>query len=319
MRLPFAPQRAVKRGIVLARFFGHGVAQVRFDRALIFAHAIDARVHVKVLEQFAKIEIAAAGPCDGRAAERIYPDFAGMAGQEQRIIGIGGREAQHRLVRRANAVDRFANILQMDLPTAQKTVEIEHHGGDALVPRRRVQRADEIAGLIFANWRAARKQRLERVDRGAFFHHHAVEREHERAFAHLCRAGPRGQHRVEREEEQVEHPLHADDHRALEPGGLRDLDEGHQVHALVFGFVHERLDPALVVAHAAQTGEMVNRCPNHTRHGRHRLEHDGTVAVTLGKESIGTPAQRLGETEGNPVRHSAGVVVNAQIDEGCCH
>ena len=124
---------------------------------------------------------------------------------------------------------------------------------------------------------------------------------------------------IEREEEQVEHPLHADDHRAFEPGGLRDLDEGHEVHALVFGFVHERLDPALVVAHAAQTGEMVDRSAHHARHGRHRLEHDGAVAVTLGKEGIGTPAQRFGEAEGNPIRHSAGVVVDTEIDEGCSH
>ena len=44
---------------------------------------------------------------------------------------------------------------------------------------------------------------------------------------------------------------------------------------------------------------------------------DGAVAVTLGKEGIGTPAQRLGEAEGNPIRHAAGVVVDTEIDEGC--
>ena len=229
MRLPFAPQRAVKRGVILARLVRHGVAQIGFDRALIGADAIDAGVDVEIFEQLPVIEIAAARPGNGRAAQRVDPDLAGMAGEQQGIVGIGGGEAQHRLVRRAHPVDRLADILQMDLSTAEEAVEIEHDRGDPLVAGRRVQRAHEVAGLIFTDRRGTRKQRLERIDRGAFLDHHPVERENQRAFAHLRGAGPRGQHGVEREEEQQ----HEDEHQPVLDPHQQAPHPACEFHAIV--------------------------------------------------------------------------------------
>src|SRR3546814_5297208 len=46
-----------------------------------------------------------------------------------------------------------------------------------------------------------------------------------------------------------------------------------QMHALILGFVHERLDPAPVVAHAAEASEMVDRRADHSRDGCYRLQH----------------------------------------------
>src|SRR3546814_9133686 len=67
------------------------------------------------------------------------------------------------------------------------------------------------------------------------------------------------------------------------------------MHALILGLVHERLDPALVVAHAAEAGEMVDRGADHPRHRGDRFQNDSTVAVTLGEKGVGAPPQNLGE------------------------
>ena len=111
---------------------------------------------------------------------------------------------------------------------------------------------------------------------------------------------------VEREEGEIEHPLHAEDHEPLEQGRLGDLDEGHQVHALVLRLVHQGADPALVVAHPAQALEVVDRRADHPRHGGDGFEHDRAMAVALGEEGVGAEAQRLGEAVSDAVRTPLG-------------
>jgi hypothetical protein len=96
--------------------------------------------------------------------------------------------------------------------------------------------------------------------------------------------GRLGAQEIESKEEDIEHPLHADDHGPLEPGRLGNLDEGHEVHALIFGLVHERLDPALVVTHAAQAGEVVDRRTDHSGDRSDGLEHDSPVTIALGEK-----------------------------------
>ena len=56
-------------------------------------------------------------------------------------------------------------------------------------------------------------------------------------------AGARRQ-QVGEEEAVEEDALRAQDHHLHEPPGLRQLEEGEQVHALVEGLLEERLDPA---------------------------------------------------------------------------
>ena len=74
------------------------------------------------------------------------------------------------------------------------------------------------------------------------------------------------------------------------------------MHALVLGLVHQRLDPAVVVAHPAQALQVVERGADHAGHGRDRLQHHGAVAVALGEEGVGEEAQQLDEAEGDAVR-----------------
>jgi hypothetical protein len=125
--------------------------------------------------------------------------------------------------------------------------------------------------------------------------------------------GP-GARQIEREESQVEDPLDGEDHEALERGRLRHLDEGHEVHPLILRLVHQGADPALVVAHAAQAFEVRDRGADHSGHRRHRLEHDGAVAVALGEEGVGAEAKRLGEAIGDAIGGAARLVMDAEID-----
>lgn len=57
---------------------------------------------------------------------------------------------------------------------------------------------------------------------------------------------------VEQEVGEVEYPLSGYDDEMLETGWLCHLDEDHQVHPFVFGFLEEGPDPAMIVGHVAQ-------------------------------------------------------------------
>ena len=134
---------------------------------------------------------------------------------------------------------------------------------------------------------------------------------------HAMRRARRGE--IKQEEEIIEHALRDQHHRAFEQVGLCDLDKGHQVHALVFRLVHQCLDPAAVVAHAAQTFQMVQRRPDHAGHGRHGFQDHCAVSVTLGEEGIGEQAQRLDEAERNAVAYALCLVMHVEVDEGFGH
>ena len=103
----------------------------------------------------------------------------------------------------------------------------------------------------------------------------------------------RGARRDEVEQKKkVKNTALRDEHHARSNQvGLRDLDEGHQVHALVLGLVHQRPDPALVVAHAAQAVQVDQRRADHAGHRGDGLQHDRAVAVALGEEGVGEEAQ----------------------------
>ena len=103
---------------------------------------------------------------------------------------------------------------------------------------------------------------------------------------------------VQQEEADVEDGLGQLNHQSFEPGGLGDLDEGHQVHPLVLRLLHQGADPALVILHFPQATQV----PDHAGHGRDRLQHDGAVAVAFGEEGVGAEPQQSGEAEREPVR-----------------
>ena len=100
---------------------------------------------------------------------------------------------------------------------------------------------------------------------------------------------------VKSQKPDVEYPLYGKDDEAFEGRWLCHLDEGHKVHALILGFLHQDPDPPIVVAHAAQTAQMRHRGADLAGDRRNDFENDGAVTVALGDEGIGNGAQGLGE------------------------
>ena len=86
------------------------------------------------------------------------------------------------------------------------------------------------------------------------------------------------------------------------------------MHPLILRLVHQRLDPAAIVTHAAQAFEVIKRRADHSRHRGNRLQHDRTMPVALREKRVGDPAQALGKAEGNPVGQPARGVVNGEVD-----
>ena len=132
-----------------------------------------------------------------------------MGGQHHAAIGIADGISEDRLVRRAHAVHRLPDGLEMHLPAAQETCEVEHDRIDPRVRRRRLQRMDDVARGIFADRRLPADQQRERIDGGAFFHDHAIEIDQQRAFAHLrgagaCRQRPEQQGEEQQQEQQAQ-------------------------------------------------------------------------------------------------------------------
>lgn len=89
---------------------------------------------------------------------------------------------------------------------------------------------------------------------------------------------------IEQEEADIKNPLRKHHHQALEKSRLSDLDECHQVHALVLCFLHQGTNPAVVIDHTAQAIEMLNRSTDHARNSRNGFEHDGAMAIAFGKK-----------------------------------
>ena len=96
------------------------------------------------------------------------------------------------------------------------------------------------------------------------------------------------------------------DKKPLRHSGPGNLDEGHEVHALVLGLLHQRADPAVVVDHATQALQVGGRRAHHARHGRNRLKDDRPVAIALGEQGVGEEAQQAGQAQRKAVRQIAG-------------
>jgi hypothetical protein len=110
-----------------------------------------------------------------------------------------------------------------------------------------------------------------------------------------------GGDQIQDRESGEEHGLDTEDHHALEPCRPRDLDECHQMHPLVLGFLYQRPDPAFVITHPSQAAQVGEHRTDHARHGRHGFQDDGPMAVPLGEKRVGTEPQQFGEAKREPV------------------
>jgi hypothetical protein len=90
-----------------------------------------------------------------------------------------------------------------------------------------------------------------------------------------------------------EDALRGEHERALPPARLRDLEERHEVHALVLGLLEQRADPAAAVLEAAERAQVEEHAAHHARHGRHRLEQQRVAGVPALEEEVHGHAQRL--------------------------
>ena len=129
--------------------------------------------------------------------------------------------------------------------------------------------------------------------------------------AHQPVRGARGDD-VQQQEESEEQCLRGQHQHAFEPARTRDLNEGHQVHALVLGLVHQGADPAFVIAHPAQAAQVDQRRADHARHRGDSLQHDRSIAVALGKKRICQKSQAAGNGKGGAVRPVADLVVGVE-------
>ena len=119
--------------------------------------------------------------------------------------------------------------------------------------------------------------------------------------------------KVKQEKANVENPLREHDNEPLEKSRLGDLDEGHQMHALVLGLLHQRADPAVVIDHAPQAVQMLDGAADHAGNSGHGFQHNCAVPITFGEKSIGSPAQHLGKAKREMVGKSMRHVVDSRL------
>ncbi|GBF29213.1 hypothetical protein MnTg03_00784 [bacterium MnTg03] len=100
-------------------------------------------------------------------------------------------------------------------------------------------------------------------------------------------------YQVKNEEEIVEHPLCNNNQKPFYPIWLGNMDESHQVHAFIFGLVEQRANPALVIFHASQCSQVLQRSADHSGNCGNGFENDCSVAIALGKKSICKNSQKL--------------------------
>lgn len=114
----------------------------------------------------------------------------------------------------------------------------------------------------------------------------------------VCRAR---REQVEEEVGVVERELRDRDDHPLKQCRIGDVDEGHQVHPLILGFVEEGADPSLILTNMAKSREVLQQTADHARYGRDRLKNDSAVAITLGEKAVGDEAQHFDKTKGDLV------------------
>ena len=201
---PGVPQHRGIGQIGLLRLGRLVAAQIRFDRALESADAIDVRGDAEPVHQPLVIEARSAGAGDGDAADAVGPYFARMRGKLIAVGRIGGGEGEHGLLGRPHLVDRSADFGKRHLSAADEAVEVENDGADAVVLRRGFDSADDIAGAIFLHPIPARHGG-KRIDLGRLLAQHAVELDDQRALADgQRRIGTAGEQREQPDEKEQE-------------------------------------------------------------------------------------------------------------------
>ena len=72
---------------------------------------------------------------------------------------------------------------------------------------------------------------------------------------------------IEEEIGVIEDELHGHDQKALKRVGLRDFNEGHEMHALILGFIKKGPYPAFIISHFTKRRQMLPKPADHTGDG----------------------------------------------------
>ena len=146
----------VERHRVLLGGRRHVVADVRLDRRLVGADAIDVGGHAELVEQALVIELRSARAADQDAAQRAHPDLGRCRRKRVAVVGVADAISQHRLARGPHSPDCVGEVGDRRAAAAGERVEIERDGFDAAVVLRLVERRNEVAEPIFPGHRRAR-------------------------------------------------------------------------------------------------------------------------------------------------------------------
>ena len=211
--LPARQDRAIERlvgGARLRRLIG---AEVRLDRRLVGADAIDVRVDAQLVDQPLIVELRPARPHERGADQRMRPDFARVGGDQIARVGIAERVGEHRLARRAHRGDRLGCLRDDGGIAAGEAVHVEDDGLHLGIGPGQVERADHVAKPRLLGHLSAR-QPGEGIGLLGLFDQLALQRHDQRAVGDGGRIRPRGQRREQRGEEEKHEEK---DERVLDP------------------------------------------------------------------------------------------------------
>jgi hypothetical protein len=93
-------------------------------------------------------------------------------------------------------------------------------------------------------------------------------------------------HDVEQKIEVVKNALGKQDQKTFELRWPSDLDEGHQVDALILCLIQQCAYAASIVFHPPHSAQVLQGAANHPRYGRNGFQNHCTVAITMCKEDI---------------------------------
>jgi hypothetical protein len=106
---------------------------------------------------------------------------------------------------------------------------------------------------------------------------------------------------VKQKEKIIEGALRKQNQHAFKLRGLNNVNEGHQVHAFILGFVQECVYPAVIAFHSAQRTQVLQGAANHARHGSNRFQDNRAMAIPMREKNIREEPQKLNQSISNPV------------------
>ncbi|MEE4239586.1 MAG: hypothetical protein V2I51_22940, partial [Anderseniella sp.] len=90
---------------------------------------------------------------------------------------------------------------------------------------------------------------------------------------------------------------------------LRNVDEGHEMHALVLGLIKQFGNPPFVIANVADGFQMLQQAADHAGHGGDGFQNNGPVPIALAEECIRENAHEFDQAIGELVTEALRLVV----------